>query len=322
MSVLLCVCNDERFLSQALDSLLAQTWTDFEIVAVDDASTDGSAGILERYAQLDTRLRVIRQPQRQGLAASLNLALFLAQGPVVTRMDSDDISLPERFARQMAFLKENPAVSIVGCQFEKIDAEDRSLGLQTNLPLYDGAIRAFLLEGNNPFCHGGVMMRRSVILEMLGGYRQVFSAAQDFDLWLRVPPSVLMRNLPEVLYRHRRHAGAVSSRRFLLQRQMKRMALALAAERQQSIAGMDSLWRQPTSDAQIDWVERFLKSDLRANRGEYATLLYRTGKQRARQRAWSEASQCFGASLRLNPWRLKIYPALLGSLMRQFLPKR
>src|ERR1043166_111684 len=83
MSVLLCVCDDERFLPQALESLLAQTWTNFEIVAVDDASTDGSAGIRERYAQWDARLRVIRQPKRQGLAASLNQALFLAQGPVV-----------------------------------------------------------------------------------------------------------------------------------------------------------------------------------------------------------------------------------------------
>lgn len=312
LSVLLCVCDDEPFLPQALDSLLAQTWTDFEVIVVDDASTDGSAALLESYARLHSRLRVVRQPVRRGLTAGLNWALSLARAAVIARMDSDDISLPERFERQMAFLNENPAVGVVGCQFDKIDAEGRSLGLQTVLPLYDGAIRAFLLEGDNPFCHGGVLMRRSV-LDALGGYREVFSTTQDFDLWLRVPSFVLMRNLPEMLYRHRRHPGAVSSRKALLQRQLKRMALLLAEERRQSADGLDSLSRQSISVAQAEWVSEFLKADLRAHRNEYAAILYRTGKQRSQQQAWSAALQCFSDAIRLQPWQLRLYPAWLSA---------
>jgi glycosyltransferase involved in cell wall biosynthesis len=316
ISVLLSVCNDERFLRFALDSILAQTLPDFELIVVDDASTDCSPDILVQYGEQDARIRILQAPSRQGLTRSLNQALAAAQGEFIARMDSDDLCTAERFERQWTFLKEHPEIGVLGCGFEKIDEEGHCFGIQDTLPQQDSDIRLFLKEGNNPFCHGSVMIRRS-ILQTLKGYREAFSTTQDFDLWLRIPTSVKMANLSAILYSHRRHHGSISRQRFLLQRQLKHMALALHQEREieqesRSHIGakgliLDSLDRQPNTKSQQNWVQQFLKTDLQAHRHEYAYLLYKAGKRRLKRKDAQQARQWLKDALQLNPLLVKAW---------------
>ncbi|MFN3776080.1 glycosyltransferase family 2 protein [Sphingomonas parapaucimobilis] len=121
ITVALSVYNNAGYLAQALDSILAQTFADFELVIVDDGSTDGSAAIIDCYAATDPRIRVIRQAN-QGLVASLNHIMAVARGPYIARMDGDDVALPERFARQVGFLDANPDHGVIGTQIWTIDA--------------------------------------------------------------------------------------------------------------------------------------------------------------------------------------------------------
>jgi GT2 family glycosyltransferase len=306
ISILLSVYNDALFLPQALDSLLSQTETDFEILAVDDASTDSTPRILSHYAQIDSRLLIIHNHQRQGLTVNLNLALSQAQGSLIARMDSDDICHPERLQKQLTFMAANPQVGVVGCYFEKIDANGHSLGIQNQLPQDDTSMRQWLQHGDNPLCHGAVLMRKE-LLERLGGYRDLFQTTQDFDLWLRMPTEVQMANIPEVLYRHRRHDAAVSKQRLLHQKQMKHWAMQLSQERQHDPSGQDSLMRSPDKTSQARLLSQFLQQDRQKNKQIYSQLFQTKGKQALRNNQPTEALQHFALAAELNPMQLKTH---------------
>jgi glycosyltransferase involved in cell wall biosynthesis len=204
VSVLLPVHDGERFLGDALDSVLAQTLADIEVLVVDDGSTDGTGALLAAYR--DERLRVLRQAHA-GLVSALELAMREARAPLLARMDADDVSLPERLQRQAAFLEANPPVGLVGCGVEVIDESGRAEGTVL-LPLGDGDLRRRLLL-RNPFTHGSVLLRREA-LEEAGGYRAGHGANEDYDLWRRIARRWELAAVPEVLYRYRRHGAAVT----------------------------------------------------------------------------------------------------------------
>lgn len=305
ISVLMSVYNDARFLPLALESLLSQTEPDFEIIIIDDCSTDGTVEILRQAQAQDPRIQVLRPEHQQGLTANLNRALSHAQGTLIARMDSDDLCTPQRFERQASFLNAHPKVGVVGCFFEKIDAAGQSLGNQTALPLDDAGIRRFLQSGN-PLCHGGVMLRKKLLTDIYG-YRDCFSAAQDYDLWLRIPPEAHFANIPEVLYSHRRHGLSVSYQKRLLQYQMKSLALQLYRERQQDAHGQDSLMRFTNPTAQQAFLTQWMRQDLQENRQTYSRLFLETGKRNLRSHQASEARQQFQRSIQLNPLQFKGY---------------
>jgi glycosyltransferase involved in cell wall biosynthesis len=204
VSVLLPVHNGERFLRDALDSVLAQNLTDIEVLVVDDGSTDGTRALLA--AHRDERLRVLGQ-EHAGLVAALERAVREARAPLLARMDADDVSLPERLQRQAAFLEANPRVGLVGCGVEVIDESGRAEGTVL-LPLGDGDLRRRLLL-RNPFTHGSVVLRREA-LEEAGGYCAGHGANEDYDLWRRIARRWELAAVPEVLYRYRRHGAAVT----------------------------------------------------------------------------------------------------------------
>jgi glycosyltransferase involved in cell wall biosynthesis len=224
LSVVLPVRNGERYLLEAIDSVLAQTFRDFELVVVDDGSTDGSAALVE--AGKDPRLRLVRQAPL-GLVEALRRGLAETTAPLVARMDADDVSLPTRLARQLEAIGEE--VALVGCGFEAIDAEGRPSGSWL-LPADDGALRRRLLL-RNPFAHGSVVFRRQAF-DSAGGYRADYGANEDYDLWRRVAREWRLAAVPEVLYRYREHPEAVT-----------KSGVGERVEARERLR--DELWREP-----------------------------------------------------------------------------
>jgi glycosyltransferase involved in cell wall biosynthesis len=211
ISVALSVYNAEQFLASAIDSVLSQTFTDFECLILDDGSTDGSRAIIEAYAARDSRIRPIFRANK-GLIVSLNQLLAEARAPIIARMDADDISLPERFARQYAFLQENPDYGVVGCWTDEMDEHGAPWPLCMNVhPLTHEAFLQAIDADEPLLCHPAVMYRRDVVLSV-GGYHAAFKHCEDLDLWLRLASVTHIGNLPERLIRYRHYAGQVSSR--------------------------------------------------------------------------------------------------------------
>ena len=202
VAVVLPVRNGEQYLRQAIDSMLGQSFRDFELVVVDDGSTDGSVAVAT--AVEDPRLRLVRQ-EPLGLVEALRRGLAETTAPLVARMDADDLSLPTRLERQVDSLAGD--VALVGCGFEAIDEEGRVTGSWL-LPVDDGALRRRLLL-RNPFAHGSVVFRRDAVAQA-GGYRADYGANEDYDLWRRVAREGRLAARPEVLYRYREHPDAVT----------------------------------------------------------------------------------------------------------------
>jgi hypothetical protein len=191
--------------------VLAQSLGDFEFLILDDGSTDGTADILRAYALRDARVRPVIRENR-GLIASLNELLALARAPIVARMDADDICMPDRFARQLAFLDRNPNYGVIGSWSEDM-AEDGAPLLRSfpDHPTTHEQVLAAIAAGGPVICHPAAMYRRDVVLSV-GGYHAAFRHCEDLDLWLRLASVTRLGNLPERLLRYRRYSGQVSSR--------------------------------------------------------------------------------------------------------------
>jgi len=206
ISVVVPVYNAEAYLAAAVNSILTQTFRDFELIAIDDGATDASAEILDRLAQHDDRMIVVHQPNG-GIVAALNRGLALARGEFVARMDADDVACSERFARQLAFLDAHPDVAVVGAAVTLIDAHGRAIR-DAEYPETPAAIAAFLATGS-ALAHPVVMMRRAAVLAV-GGYRPAYEYAEDYDLWLRMAEKYALANLPDRLLYYRQHAAKLS----------------------------------------------------------------------------------------------------------------
>jgi glycosyltransferase involved in cell wall biosynthesis len=226
--VLLPFRDAERFIRPAIDGLLAQTCSDFVVVAVDDRSEDATADIITSYR--DSRI-VIVKAEGVGLPAALNTGLkHCPEAVLVARHDADDISFPGRLAGQVAYLHDHPDVDVLATQHELMNERGVSLGRAPAVPLdHDGIVAEFRVY--NPICHGSVMVRADR-LRAVGGYDPAFPLAQGFDLWVRLAQAgCRFAALPEVLYRYRRYAGSWSQRQ---QEEGNRLA-ALIRERAASL---------------------------------------------------------------------------------------
>jgi glycosyltransferase involved in cell wall biosynthesis len=182
VSVLMPVYNAERYLKQAVDSILDQTFTDFELIAINDGSTDKSGEILDYYKGIDDRVIVV-QRENKGLVATLNEAIELAKGEYLARQDSDDISFSTRLEKQVAVLDADNEMVLVTGAFEVFDEQDEFLYREV-LPADDEDIkRAMYLR--NPIGHGSVMFRKSVCINA-GMYSDECGPTEDFELWTRL----------------------------------------------------------------------------------------------------------------------------------------
>lgn len=208
LSVVVPVYNAGRYLESALASVLAQSFHDFELVAVDDGSTDESPHILDFIASRDPRLRVIRRPNT-GIVGALNDGLSAARGEFVARMDADDLCLPDRFEKQVSFLRGQPDCVCVGSAFLYIDAAGSWLK-ECSRPADHESIEKALLSGNGGIIiHPAAMFRRAAV-EQVGRYREKAQWVEDLDLYLRLARVGRLANLPEVLFHYRFHEQSVN----------------------------------------------------------------------------------------------------------------
>ena len=216
VSVAMVVCNVERFLAEAIESILGQTFHEFEFIVVDFGSTDRSKEIIAGYAAKDSRIKLHAIPHC-GLAAARNASCFLAQGKYIAIMDADDVSVPDRLMWQVEFMEKHPRVGVVCGGVELIDGAGKSLtssvvssGVRLKHPTDNCDLQSELLI-RCPFWEA-VLMRREAFLQV-GGYRPIFAQAEDYDLWMRVSEHFELANLEQVLFKYRLHSYQVSVRK-------------------------------------------------------------------------------------------------------------
>jgi len=207
VSVLMPVYNNEEYLVDAIDSILTQTFGEFEFIIIDDGSTDGSIEILNRYKNKDPRIKVYLQSQNVGIVEALNKGVKLSTGKYIARMDADDISLPDRLERQLAFLDSNPEVGVLGTNIQLIDA----VGEQHETIKFPDSHNQILwsLCFYSPIVHPSALIRRNVILRV-GGYRSKYPHAEDYDLWTRLAGETHFANLPQTLLLLRKHISNIT----------------------------------------------------------------------------------------------------------------
>lgn len=248
VSVVMSVHNGDAYLDEALDSVLGQTFADLELVAVDDGSADRTGEILTAAAARDPRVVVLTNPTNRGLTASLNRALAATRAPLIARQDADDVSAPERLARQVAFLQTRPQVGLLGTAYHEIDAAGRHLTVR-HPPVTDTGIRAQMLF-HNALCHSAVVVRRAVLegagTPAQGYYDEQLPYSQDVDLWSRLLRHTQAANLRTPLVSLRKHPQNVSQRHAVQQQQIAtqislRQIQTLAPELALSAADVQSL---------------------------------------------------------------------------------
>ncbi|MCH8526401.1 MAG: glycosyltransferase [Kiritimatiellae bacterium] len=204
VTLLLPVYNSAATLQETLDSLWAQTFTDFELLAIDDGSTDATPDILA--AQNDPRLRVLRNPQRLKLAGALNRGIAEARAPLLARIDADDLARPERLAAQVTFMHQHPGLALCGTWTRHFG--DRVKARETYPETHD-ALRAFALF-NCPFAHPTVLFRTDLFRENNLHYDGGYYPTEDYELWTRLVHRFPCANLPRVLLDYRVHAHSMT----------------------------------------------------------------------------------------------------------------
>jgi Glycosyl transferase family 2 len=209
VSVAMVTCNVDRFLTESVESILDQTFRDFELIIVDYGSTDASKGIVVHYAEKDSRVRLHQIPHC-GLGEARNAACSLAQGRYIALMDADDIALPQRLELEVAFMEKHPRVGLLGASVQWINAS--GLGLYTSrYPTDDKELRK-LLTVQCSFWQPTVLLRKEALVRA-GGYRGAFAPAEDYDLWLRITEHFHCANLEDVVLKYRLHPQQLSLRK-------------------------------------------------------------------------------------------------------------
>lgn len=257
ISILLSVHNGLPYLEAAVQSILAQTFREFEFLIVDDASTDGTPDYLRTLT--DPRIRILSLPQNIGLTAALNAGLREARGEFVARQDADDWSHPRRLELQLAYLQSHPRCAAVGSQARLIDGSGRSLG-KKDFPLSPHGIR-FAHLFDNALAHTAVTFRRAEVLS-LGGYDETWTASQDYELWSRLSATHDLANLPQRLATLRILGTSIT-------RQHKRPELI----RRVQAAHYERLFGRVPTDADLDLIALFRSRVVPERLREFRALL-------------------------------------------------
>lgn len=212
VTVLMAVRNGLPYVEEAVESVLRQTFQDFELVIVEDASTDGTRERLRAFT--DPRIRLVCNDSQQGQTRSLNRGLEFAKSRYVARIDADDICLPQRLETQVRFLDENPKIAVVGSRWIGLSPSGKPLGTRGNALSDDGSFLGRLLRGDCPLYHTTVMFRKEA-MEQAGGYDAAFKIGQDYDLWARMAVRGLravVLETPLVFYRFHARQQSVADR--------------------------------------------------------------------------------------------------------------
>lgn len=220
ISIIMSVYNGAKYLREAIDSILNQTFTDFEFIIINDGSTDKTGEILKQYD--DDRIVMIHNNENIGLTKSLNKGIQISKGKYVARMDGDDISMAERIEKQVQFMEKNKNVEVLGTDYYTIDESGKRIEAKLRIPYTSEEIKKYIFLFN-PFVHSSIMIRRSVI-EELGIYDERFELAQDYELILRILSKYEGCNLKEELIAFR-----IDKRRLNLMRTRKQIYFSILA---------------------------------------------------------------------------------------------
>ena len=257
------VRNGARWLHEAVESLLQQIYSDFELLIIDDGSSDGTPEMIADFQRKDPRVKVLRQNQL-GLVAALNNGLSKAQGSLIARLDADDVALPHRLERQAAVFDSQPKLVLLGTWAEKIDEFGEPIGLLR--PESDSEKLKQQLLKKNPFIHSSVVFLAEAARKC-GGYRKVFEAAEDFDLWLRLSEHGDIAILPEVLIKYRIHQRSISANLAVRQLFSARLTIRSAMARR---SGQSDVAEQFSKAP--DWNEISKESEIYADAKVYRLL--------------------------------------------------
>jgi glycosyltransferase involved in cell wall biosynthesis len=307
VSVIMPVYNAERYLAEAVESVLHQTFADFEFIIIDDGSTDTSLARLRRYAAQDARIRLSSRPNA-GCVQTLIEAVPLATGKYIARMDADDVSLPNRFEQQVRFLEENPEYVVVGTKVLLIDAEGAPLKYMGEKRRHGEIDGAHLRGEGGAIIHPASMIRTEAI-RAVGGYRLLRD--EDLDLFLRLAEYGKVANLPDVLLHYRQHLNSLGYKHYAELARSVRDAVAAARVRR----GLPPLEKSEV-----------LELDVHSWNGSVKTARYH------KKWAWWALQGGYPATARkhalvalrqdplsLESWRLALF-ALRGT-MRSWLPR-
>lgn len=233
VSVLMTVYNSEKYLREAIDSLLVQSYSNLEIILINDGSTDETVQIINSYN--DPRIKFHDNGQNLGIVKSRNKALTLANGKYLATLDSDDISLPDRIREQVDFMESNPEYGMCGTYYYTINKEG-DIMREVRFPVNDGDSRTHFIAGNC-FCHSSVMLRNGVIKDLY--FSESYQLAEDFDLWYRIAAHSMIKNIPSFLTKYRLHDTNISAVkeaamydriRMIMERMFKGLHLSFTSE--------------------------------------------------------------------------------------------
>lgn len=239
ISVVMGVYNAEATIAAALESILNQSETRFEVVLVDDGSTDSTADLIDRFATADSRIRIIRK-ENEGLTKALIVGCQRSRGEFILRHDADDVSLPTRFQLQLAALKEDPQAVLATSRVEDRLVDGTLLAIHQSTPQTVCCDTGVKIKYAGVPAHGSVLMRRSAY-EAAGGYRAPFYYAQDADLWLRLSRLGSFVEVPEVLYQRTVSTTCISSRHSKAQAEFCRLARRSIGEKSAGMSDEQTL---------------------------------------------------------------------------------
>ncbi|MEL7354089.1 MAG: glycosyltransferase [Cyanobacteria bacterium J06560_5] len=241
LSVVMPVYNTLKYLDAAVESILTQSFDDFEFLIFDDGSTDGSKERLQQYANQDSRIKLFSR-EHGGLTLLLNEGLKKAKGEFIARMDSDDISEPSRFKAQICFLQQHPDYVAVGSEILRIDPGGLPIGIQGKLENHEDIVHAFLGGKGGAIIHPSAMFKRLAIKE-IGGYRPDCEPAEDLDLFIRLSKVGRLANLPQVLMKYRLHFKRTTDLR--RQEQLQKVKLIVQQARvERGLGKLPDNWAQ------------------------------------------------------------------------------
>jgi glycosyltransferase involved in cell wall biosynthesis len=228
ISVLMPVYNCDAYVQAAIDSILTQTFRDFEFIIIDDGSKDRTGEIVKAAAARDPRIKVISRENR-GIVPSLNEALAVATGTLIARMDGDDISLPDRFQKQLDYLQAHPDCGLVGTQIMFMDPDGRPIAPMPNPMDHEGIVQT-MLDGIESVSHPTVLFRTDVA-RSISGYSDRYEHAEDMDFFLRMAEATRVANMPDLLLHYRQHAKSIGRTKSEAQAEAHYRAICDAAAR-------------------------------------------------------------------------------------------
>lgn len=297
VSVVMTAYNSTRYIESAVQSIQRQTFEDFELIIVDDGSTDNTREIVSKLARYDKRIRLLACDHR-GIVPSANEGIGNARGEYLARMDSDDLSMPQRFEWQVSLLRARPEVVLVGGAYQLIDSRGRLLH-QITPPLDDQKLQELAMSGRTPIAQPLAMMRREAV-DRLGRYHATFEPAEDLDLWLRLGEIGQLACVPQVILKYRMHANSISEVRQEVQAKNMQRACQEA-------------WKRRGKPGEFTADTRWRAMDTKDSRYQQ-TLKYGWWAFNSRERA---TARWYGRqAIKANPLRLDGYRLLLVALIK------